>query len=66
MKNGVCDNNVRAKTGTLSGVSALTGYVKGKSGDMLAFSILMQNFIGSAAKARAFQDKICELITLYN
>lgn len=66
MKNTVCYNNLRAKTGSLSGVSALTGYVKGKSGDMIAFSILMQNFTGSASKARGFQDKICELITLYN
>ncbi len=66
MKNSVCYNNLRAKTGSLSGVSTLTGYVKGKSGDMLAFSILMQNFTGSSSKARAFQDKICELITLYN
>lgn len=66
MKNTVCYNNVRAKTGSLSGVSTLTGYVEGKSGDMISFSILMQNFTGSASKARAFQDKICELISLYN
>lgn len=35
------DLDVRAKTGTLPGVSALAGYVTAKSGRMLAFAILM-------------------------
>jgi D-alanyl-D-alanine carboxypeptidase/D-alanyl-D-alanine-endopeptidase (penicillin-binding protein 4) len=66
MKNTVCYNNLRAKTGSLSGVSSLTGYVKSNSGDMISFSILMQNFTGSQAKARGLQDKICELIATFN
>lgn len=33
--------DVRAKTGTLPGVSALAGYVTGKSGHTLAFALLM-------------------------
>ncbi|GAA5535013.1 D-alanyl-D-alanine carboxypeptidase [Deinococcus aluminii] len=33
--------DVRAKTGTLPGVSSLTGYVTGRSGHTLAFALLM-------------------------
>ncbi|KAB2908631.1 MAG: D-alanyl-D-alanine carboxypeptidase/D-alanyl-D-alanine-endopeptidase [Ignavibacteriales bacterium] len=66
MKGGKCFRNLRAKTGSLSGVSTLSGYVKAESGDLISFSILMQNFTGPTAVARDFQDKICELIVKYN
>jgi len=49
---------LRAKTGSLRGVSSLSGYVPTQDGDVLAFSILMQNFVGSAAPYRAAQDSI--------
>ncbi len=49
---------VRAKTGTISGVSALCGYVLKPEGPPLAFAILMQNFAGSHAAYRNIQDKI--------
>lgn len=49
--------NVRAKTGTLFGVSSLSGYVSVKSGERLAFSILI-NHSASAADARQAQDAI--------
>ncbi len=58
-------NNVRAKTGTLSGVSSLSGYLKSKSGHLLAFSILMQNFVDNTGTARAFQDEICKILAGY-
>ena len=35
------DRGIRAKTGTMSGVSCLSGYVFTKSDDPLAFSIMM-------------------------
>ena len=65
MKSTSAQNNVRAKTGTLNGVSNLSGYVTAKNGHLLAFSILMQNFVEEHSKARSFQDKICMLLAEY-
>ncbi|MGD2115537.1 MAG: D-alanyl-D-alanine carboxypeptidase/D-alanyl-D-alanine-endopeptidase [Acidobacteriota bacterium] len=48
---------VHAKTGTLSGVSALSGYARGRSGTLYAFSILA-NRTRSAWQARDAQDAI--------
>lgn len=56
---------VHAKTGTLRGVSCLSGYVTAKNDHLLAFSILEQNFIDETAFARYFQDKICQVLAEY-
>lgn len=63
MKNSSAYNNVHAKTGTLTGVSCLSGYATTKQNHLVAFSIMMQNFVGSSNRAREFQDKICEIIS---
>jgi len=65
MKNTSAQNNVHAKTGTLNGVSNLSGYVTAKNGHLLAFSIMIQNFVEDYSKARSFQNKICELLAGY-
>lgn len=49
---------LRAKTGTLSGVSALAGYTNTADGEVFAFGILISHYVGSAATARGIQDKI--------
>ncbi len=54
--------NVHAKTGTLSQARALSGYVTGPNGDLYAFSLLMNNFPGSARSAGAVQDKFVEYL----
>ncbi|MCW8805628.1 MAG: D-alanyl-D-alanine carboxypeptidase/D-alanyl-D-alanine-endopeptidase, partial [Ignavibacteriaceae bacterium] len=65
MKNSPAQNNVHAKTGTLNGVSNLSGYVTAKNGHLLAFSILIQNFVNEYSTARNYQNKICELLAMY-
>jgi D-alanyl-D-alanine carboxypeptidase/D-alanyl-D-alanine-endopeptidase (penicillin-binding protein 4) len=61
MKDVTAYKNVFAKTGTLSNASTISGYIKSKNKHLLAFSILIQNYPGSPAKAREIQDKLCEL-----
>jgi serine-type D-Ala-D-Ala carboxypeptidase/endopeptidase (penicillin-binding protein 4) len=52
------ENNVHAKTGTLSHVSAISGYVKTLDGEMLAFSVIANNFLGSKELAESLQDRV--------
>ncbi len=47
---------VRAKTGTISGVSALSGYVTGRGGQRYVFAILANG--SSVANARRLQDLV--------
>ncbi|WP_321439103.1 D-alanyl-D-alanine carboxypeptidase/D-alanyl-D-alanine-endopeptidase [uncultured Bacteroides sp.] len=61
MKEGKAYKNVHAKTGSVTGVSSLAGYATVPNGHLIAFSIINQNVMENA-KARAFQDKVCELL----
>jgi D-alanyl-D-alanine carboxypeptidase/D-alanyl-D-alanine-endopeptidase (penicillin-binding protein 4) len=65
MKEGSAYKNVSAKTGTLSGVSCLSGYAAAKNGNNLAFSIMVQNHVDNWRKAINFQDEICHIIADY-
>jgi D-alanyl-D-alanine carboxypeptidase/D-alanyl-D-alanine-endopeptidase (penicillin-binding protein 4) len=53
---------IHAKTGSLAHVSALSGFAQRKQGDWIAFSILVNNYNGSAADIRAVMDRICEML----
>ncbi|MBQ0022185.1 MAG: D-alanyl-D-alanine carboxypeptidase/D-alanyl-D-alanine-endopeptidase [Prevotellaceae bacterium] len=58
MRTGNAYRNVRAKTGTVNGVSTLAGYVTASNGHELAFSIMVNN-LGSSTVGRALQNEIC-------
>lgn len=53
--------NVRAKTGTVQGVSSLAGYCTAANGHRLAFSIINQG-IQHHSNGRAFQDRVCTVL----
>lgn len=56
---GKMKGKVHAKTGTVTGICTLAGYLKAANGHDLAFAIMNQNQL-SARDARRLQDLICE------
>ncbi|MCK5331969.1 MAG: D-alanyl-D-alanine carboxypeptidase/D-alanyl-D-alanine-endopeptidase [Candidatus Marinimicrobia bacterium] len=65
MENDVVRGKILAKTGTLSGASCLSGYVFTKAGDPLAFSIMMNGYVGSSGPYRQLQDDICAILATH-
>jgi D-alanyl-D-alanine carboxypeptidase/D-alanyl-D-alanine-endopeptidase (penicillin-binding protein 4) len=60
MRHGPARNRCRAKTGSLSNVSALSGYCTARSGDVYVFSILMNRV--NVGGARHIQDRMANAI----
>ena len=52
---------VWAKTGSVEGVSSLSGYARAANGHLLAFCIINQG-ISRFRSAREFQDRVCEAL----
>jgi D-alanyl-D-alanine carboxypeptidase/D-alanyl-D-alanine-endopeptidase (penicillin-binding protein 4) len=48
MKGTAAAGNVRAKTGALNGVTALSGYIETKEGETLIFSIMINNYLSES------------------
>lgn len=64
MTNEETKGKVKAKTGSITGVSTLSGYVTTASGEDLVFSIMMNNFIRGSMTT--IQDEICAILANYN
>ena len=56
------EGNVHAKTGSLSGVSTLTGYVGSADHQMVAFCIMCDHYPGNINELRKLQDWIVDLL----
>jgi len=57
-------NKVYAKTGSLSGVTTFSGYIFTVSGEIVAFSILMNGFKGDSLPYKNLQDKIVSVLSM--
>ncbi len=54
---------ISAKTGSITGVSTLSGYATARNGHLLAFSIMIQNFVEKTSYVSAnYIDKVCEVL----
>jgi D-alanyl-D-alanine carboxypeptidase/D-alanyl-D-alanine-endopeptidase (penicillin-binding protein 4) len=65
MKGTPAVGNVRAKTGTLSSVSSLSGYATSAAGERLVFSIMLNNSPESLTMLRNHLDNIAVLLATY-
>jgi D-alanyl-D-alanine carboxypeptidase/D-alanyl-D-alanine-endopeptidase (penicillin-binding protein 4) len=59
MRRTSAENNVHAKPGYNTGVSALSGYVRTRDGEPLAFSMIVNNYLVPSALATYIQDLVC-------
>src|SRR5690606_25926887 len=58
-------DNVRAKTGTLTGASSLAGYLTTARGERVVFAIVANNYTLPAAEARRVMDSALEYLATY-
>lgn len=61
MKGTRAEGNVHAKTGTVTGVSSLAGYLTASNGHKIVFAIINQG-VAKSSDGREFQNKVCEIL----
>lgn len=59
MRGTRAEGHVRAKTGTLTGVCALSGYVDTEWGESVVFSIIFNGYTCDISRMRRLQDAVC-------
>ncbi len=59
-------NHIHAKTGTMSYVKNLSGYMRGEDGKLYLFVILANNFSVPSSYISNLQDRICVLLYNYS
>jgi D-alanyl-D-alanine carboxypeptidase/D-alanyl-D-alanine-endopeptidase (penicillin-binding protein 4) len=65
MKGTAAEGNVRAKTGSLSSVASLSGYVTTAGGEHLVFSMMLNNYPDASAVRRDSVDAIAILLASF-
>lgn len=64
MRGSAAADNVHAKTGSLTGVSSLSGYATDADGHLLAFSVVLNNYLTSSVKG--LEDQIAIALASYS
>lgn len=52
------ENNLHAKTGSMGGVSSLSGYITDTKGRKLVFSMLSNNYVVAGAQVKAVENRV--------
>ena len=60
LKGSASAGRISGKTGTLTGVSTLSGYVTTLSHDLLAFSVMVNHYPGKLQALRSWQDALLD------
>jgi D-alanyl-D-alanine carboxypeptidase/D-alanyl-D-alanine-endopeptidase (penicillin-binding protein 4) len=66
MRDSAAANNMRGKTGTLTYVNALSGYIRTKRGQPLILSMMGNNYTGPGRETTGVMDQICILLAEFD
>ena len=66
LKNTPAENNLRAKTGSLSSAASLSGYVTTAAGEKLVFSIMVNNYPDDVEPRIVCIDPVAVLLASFN
>lgn len=58
LRGTAAENNLHAKTGSMAGVSSLSGYITDAEGRRLVFSMISNNYLSDAAPVRALENRV--------
>lgn len=62
LKETAAENNLHAKTGSMTGVNSLSGYVTTKGGEKLVFSIVLNGYAEDSEVFTKIQDQIAVIL----
>ncbi len=65
MKGTLAENNARAKTGTISNVRGLSGYVTTLDGEKLVYSFLVNGHLRTSKETEEITDPVLEMLASY-
>jgi serine-type D-Ala-D-Ala carboxypeptidase/endopeptidase (penicillin-binding protein 4) len=66
MRDSAAANNMRGKTGTLTYVNALSGYLTTKRGQPLILSLMGNNYTGPGRETTGVMDQICVMLAEFD
>ncbi|MHA6577521.1 D-alanyl-D-alanine carboxypeptidase/D-alanyl-D-alanine endopeptidase [Pseudomonas yamanorum] len=58
LRGTAAENNLHGKTGSMNGVSSLTGYVTDAKGRKLVFSMVTNNYVVAGARVKALENRL--------
>jgi D-alanyl-D-alanine carboxypeptidase/D-alanyl-D-alanine-endopeptidase (penicillin-binding protein 4) len=66
LRGTAAENNLHAKTGSMAGVSSLSGYITDAHGRRLVFSMISNNYLSDAAPIRALENRVALALTQWH
>ncbi|VVN22645.1 D-alanyl-D-alanine carboxypeptidase DacC [Pseudomonas fluorescens] len=66
LRGTAAENNLHAKTGSMAGVSSLSGYITDAQGRRLVFSMISNNYLSEAAPIRALENRVALALTQWH
>lgn len=66
LRGTAAENNLHGKTGSMAGVSSLSGYITDAEGRRLVFSMISNNYVSDAAPIRALENRVVQALTQWH